>query len=117
MPIFIASGAARTSKRPGLPGNLRRPEPPTARPAGIASLGDENQLSAESINQQDRLGTSQPGRYVFKFGWLTISAEDLAEWERYPNAVFAYFRTVKATEEAGEDFRGTFELQKNISEK
>jgi hypothetical protein len=41
------------------------------------------------------------------------AAEDLAVWKQYPNAVFTFFRTVKVTEEAGEDFRlGTFELQK-----
>jgi hypothetical protein len=41
------------------------------------------------------------------------TAEDLAVWGQYPNAVFTFFGTVKVTEESGEDFRpGTFELQK-----
>jgi hypothetical protein len=27
-----------------------------------------------------------PGRYMFKFGGLTITAQDLTGWEQYPNA-------------------------------
>lgn len=35
---------------------------------------------------------SEPGRYMFRFGWLTVTAEDLAVWEQYPNAVFTLVR-------------------------
>ena len=31
---------------------------------------------------------TDPGRYMFKFGWLTITADDLAIWQAYPNAAF-----------------------------
>jgi len=31
---------------------------------------------------------TDPGRYTFKFGWLTITADDLAIWQAYPNAAF-----------------------------
>jgi hypothetical protein len=59
---------------------------------------------------------TEPGRYTFKFGWLTITAEDLAVWEQYPNAAFTLFSTATVTEEAREEFRlGLFELRKNIS--
>jgi hypothetical protein len=27
---------------------------------------------------------TEPGRYMFKFGWLTITADDLAIWQKYP---------------------------------
>ena len=54
---------------------------------------------------------------MFTFGWLTITADDLAIWEKYPNAAFTLFRT--ATEpgnETVEEFRlGTFELRENLS--
>jgi len=51
---------------------------------------------------------------MFKFGWLTITAEDLAIWEQFPNATFTLLRTT-ATTEAGEEFRlGTFELPENL---
>jgi hypothetical protein len=62
---------------------------------------------------------TEPGRYMFTFGWLTITAEDLAIWEKYPNAAFTLFRTATATEagdETVEEFRlGTFELRENFS--
>ena len=58
---------------------------------------------------------TQPGRYMFTFGWLTITADDLAIWNAYPNAVFTLFRTTLPTgveeESASEEFRlGAFEL-------
>jgi hypothetical protein len=57
---------------------------------------------------------TEPGRYMFKFGWLTITADDLAIWEKYPTAAFTLYCTSVATptktedksdEEAGEEFR------------
>jgi hypothetical protein len=58
---------------------------------------------------------TDPGRYMFKFGWLTITAEDLAIWEKYPNAAFTLLRTAPAAE-AEDEFRlGAFELRENIS--
>ena len=59
-----------------------------------------------------------PGRYMFKFGWLTITANDLAIWQAYPNAAFTLIRTLTSPpaqtdeEPVGEEFRlGTFELR------
>ena len=64
---------------------------------------------------------TEPGRYMFKFGWLTITADDLAIWQKYPTAAFTLYSTSVATapetddktdEEAAEEFRlGTFELR------
>ena len=51
---------------------------------------------------------------MFTFGWLTVTAEDLAVWEQFPNAAFTLFKT--ATAEAEEEFRlGAFELRENLS--
>ena len=65
---------------------------------------------------------ADPGRYMFTFGWLTITADDLAVWQAYPNAAFTLIQTMtslgEAAEEtlAGEEFRlGTFELRENMS--
>ena len=62
---------------------------------------------------------TEPGRYMFTFGWLTITADDLAIWEKYPNAAFTLYSTAAATEPEGEtveEFRlGTFELRENLS--
>ena len=51
---------------------------------------------------------------MFKFGWLTVSTEDLAIWEQFPNAAFTLLR--KAPAEAEDEYRlGTLELPENIS--
>jgi hypothetical protein len=58
---------------------------------------------------------TEPGRYLFKFGWLTVTADDLAIWAQYPNAAFTLLRTTPA-EEAEDEFRlGAFELRENMS--
>jgi len=37
----------------------------------------------------DRVGrVSEPGRYMYTFGWLTITADDLEIWKLYPQAAF-----------------------------
>jgi hypothetical protein len=61
---------------------------------------------------------TEPGRYMFKFGWLTITADDLAIWKKYPTAAFTLYSSAVATttksddEEVGDEFRlGTCELR------
>ena len=55
---------------------------------------------------------TEPGRYMFRFGWLTIAAEDLAIWEQLPNAAFTLVRTAAEIEE----YRlGAFELRKDLA--
>jgi hypothetical protein len=68
---------------------------------------------------------TEPGRYMFRFGWLTIAADDLAVWEQFPNAVFALVKTAATTAtdiatDAAEEFHlGAFELpeKSTLSEK
>jgi hypothetical protein len=49
---------------------------------------------------------------MFRFGWLTIVAADLAVWEQLPNAAFTLVRT--GTE--AEEYRlGAFELRKDLA--
>ena len=51
---------------------------------------------------------AEPGRYMFKFGWLIVTADDLAIWRQFPNMTFTLVRTANETEE---EYRlGTFEL-------
>ncbi len=61
---------------------------------------------------------SEPGRYMFRFGWLTITAEDLWVWENHPAAVFTLVRTRSEQTDADEFRLGTFELgaESNFSE-
>ena len=52
---------------------------------------------------------TEPGRYMFTFGWLTITADDLAVWQRFPNAAFTLVK-MAIESEAGEEFHlGSFE--------
>jgi hypothetical protein len=50
---------------------------------------------------------TEPGRYMFKFGWLTVVAEDLAVWDQFPGAAFTLVRTKPSEDEF---HLGVFEL-------
>jgi hypothetical protein len=58
---------------------------------------------------------------MFTFGWLTVTAEDLAVWQQFPNAAFTLVKTAKVADvdgenEAGEEFHlGAFELRQDPS--
>jgi hypothetical protein len=57
---------------------------------------------------------TEPGRYMFKFGWLTITAAELAVWEQFPQAAFTLYRP--SATETEDDFRlGVFELPDDSS--
>jgi hypothetical protein len=54
-------------------------------------------------------GVTEPGRYMFTFGWLTLTADDLAIWQQFPNAAFTLVQTLARAGEAGDEFRlGSF---------
>ncbi len=61
----------------------------------------------------------EPGRYMHRFGWLTVTAEDLAIWRQYPQAEFTMLQLPKSHQDApaedalsdlDEYHLGTFEL-------
>ena len=65
------------------------------------------------ITWQKAGGITEPGRYMFTFGWLTVTAEDLAIWKQFPEATFTLVEL--PTEDSGEfhaeEFHlGSFEL-------
>jgi hypothetical protein len=72
-------------------------------------------LVVNKIAWQQAGRVTEPGRYMFTFGWLTVTAEDLAVWEQFPDAAFTLVKTPTATEaeeETGEEFHlGAFELR------
>ena len=74
-------------------------------------------MGVNKVTWQQVGHVTEPGRYMFRFGWLTITAEDLAIWQQFPDAVFALVQTPAATAtEAGEDFHlGAFELREHPS--
>jgi hypothetical protein len=50
----------------------------------------------------------EPGRYMYNFGWVTITPADLAIWELFPGATFTLVHQVDAPDE----YRlGSFDLQ------
>jgi hypothetical protein len=64
--------------------------------------------SIKKITRQKAGRVTEPGRYMLTFGWLIITADDLAIWRQFPDATFTLVRTA---EEAEEEYRlGTFEL-------
>jgi hypothetical protein len=73
------------------------------------------------INWQRAGGVTEPGRYMFTFGWLTVTKEDLAIWTQFPDATFTLVELPARHEDGNDDgaqdsaqaeeFRlGTFEL-------
>src|ERR1043165_5255315 len=60
----------------------------------------------------DRVGrVTEPGRYMYTFGWLTITAGDLRIWEQYPRAAFTLLACAPTTNDAGEEFHlGAFDV-------
>jgi hypothetical protein len=56
---------------------------------------------------------TEPGRYMFRFGWLNVTAEDLAVWEQFPDATFTLVQMPHHAD-GTEEFRlGAFELPDN----
>jgi hypothetical protein len=72
------------------------------------------------ISWQKAGRVTEPGRYMFTFGWLTVTAEDLAVWQQYPQAMFTLVKLPTATNadatDVAEEFHlGAFELPANSS--
>ncbi|MFC5324901.1 hypothetical protein [Bradyrhizobium oligotrophicum] len=61
-------------------------------------------------NKAGRL--TEPGRYMLAFGWLTVTADDVAIWQRYPAASFTLVEVASPFDGAdrSEYHLGTFEL-------
>jgi hypothetical protein len=93
-----------------------------------ANLARETKLSVNSVNKvtwQQVGHVTEPGRYMFRFGWLTVAADDLAIWTQYPDTSFTLVRTSSpslaadiepdetSTVETEEFHLGAFELHAN----
>jgi hypothetical protein len=74
-------------------------------------------LRVNKVSWQQVGHVTAPGRYMFRFGWLTIVPEDIAVWEQFPDAVFALVKTaaVSATDENEEFHLGAFEIRESHS--
>ena len=69
-------------------------------------------LLVNRITWQQAGHVTQPGRYMFRFGWLIVTTEDLAIWEQFPDASFALVKSAGAPagDETDEFHLGVFEL-------
>jgi hypothetical protein len=68
-------------------------------------------LVANKITWQQAGRVTEPGRYMFRFGWLTVTAEDLAVWEQFPTAAFTLVKMAVAPDADDEYHLGAFELR------
>jgi hypothetical protein len=63
----------------------------------VANLARETKLSVNKaiskVTWQQVGHVSEPGRYMFRFGWVTVAADDLAIWTQYPDTSFTLVRT------------------------
>lgn len=66
-----------------------------------------NKISWEKVGR-----VTEPGRYMYKFGWLTITAEDLDVWKKFPSATFMLVAQPSTEASLGEEeFRlGCFDI-------
>ncbi|WP_407152325.1 hypothetical protein [Bradyrhizobium sp. ORS 86] len=53
---------------------------------------------------------TEPGRYMFRFGWLTVTADDLKIWQQFPEATFTLVRKADANPDSDEYHLGAFDL-------
>ena len=56
---------------------------------------------------------TEPGRYMFRFGWLMVTDADLAIWRQYPDAQFTLVLRPQAAGSEDEFHLGAFELPPN----
>lgn len=53
---------------------------------------------------------TEPGRYMFRYGWVTVTADDLAVWQRFPEAAFTLVSLPSDADAPDEFHLGAFEL-------
>jgi hypothetical protein len=54
---------------------------------------------------------TEPGRYMFRFGFVIVTKDDLAIWQQYPEAAFTLVELPDIAEDGREQFHlGAFEL-------
>lgn len=68
------------------------------------------QVLARKITWREAGEVDAPGRYLFRFGWLTVSADDIAIWREHPHASFTLVAVTPLGETPDEFRLGAFEL-------
>ena len=101
MPLVRQRFDGLAEKRARLPAVLSR---------GAMIISETKELSVSKITRRQVGRLTEPGRYALSFGWLTVTAEDLAVWEKFPNAAFTLVKTASAGDDAEEFWLGSFEM-------
>ena len=79
-------------------------------------------LAVDKVTWQRVGHVTEPGRYMFRFGWLTIAPDDLEIWTHFPEASFTLVQTAspplaadpdEPVAETGEFHLGVFELPRS----
>jgi hypothetical protein len=91
--------------------------------ATASAVGDVRVVN--KITWQRAGGVTEPGRYMFTFGWLTVTSDDLRIWNQFPDAAFTLVELPvhaddreEAEEVHAEEFHlGTFELPPPASDR
>jgi hypothetical protein len=65
---------------------------------------------ARKVSWQEVGHVAEPGRYLFKFGWLTITAADIAIWQGHPNAALTLVRLPETAAMTSEDIAEEYHL-------
>ncbi|MCG2645434.1 hypothetical protein L6639_40405 [Bradyrhizobium sp. WYCCWR 12678] len=60
----------------------------------------------------DKIGyVTEPGRYTYTFGFLTITRADIEVWTQWPNAVFTLVARAPTEMSVGEEYLlGAFDI-------
>jgi len=75
-----------------------------------ANAAPKGQSVVNKVTWQKAGRVTEPGRYMFRYGWLTITPDDLAIWRQFPEASFTLV-TLPSTPDAPEEFHlGAFEI-------
>lgn len=69
----------------------------------------------DKVTWQKAGRVTEPGRYMFRFGWLTVTADDLKVWEQFPEAVFTLVKKPDGGPDSDEHHLGLFELPSGTS--
>ena len=66
----------------------------------------------DKVTWQKAGRVTEPGRYMFRFGWLTVTADDLKVWQQFPQAVFTLVKKpdADADPDSAEYHLGLFEI-------
>lgn len=104
-------------------GSQERAEPESSRTIDSQKTNSQKitsqKITWQKISWKKAGHVVEPGRYMYRFGWLTVTAEDIAVWRQYPQAEFTMLQLPRpsgassakdAVDDLDEYHLGTFEL-------